>query len=386
MLTPRRLLYIATGGRLRRRIGVRITAGFAISALLTLLVAIISLYYNREAGRELARISERDRAISADFRQLVLAVEQQHGAVQSFLLSGDESVIGQVDAARQRFQQTLLRLEGALPEAERAGTFERIRAQADKLSEVATDDIGLYRQGWTATAYFLWRSDGTQARDTLTSTIDQQIATHNAAVDREINDSRDRLRATFAAAVLLVVLGAVTAFVIGVNLIRSVTEPVRALMSMVAGIRSGDLRSRAPVIGENELAELTRTMNAMAANLEHSRGELEKALTDTARSELRYRTITEQAKDIIFTVQPDGIINFVSPAVSTILGFAADDLVGKNVEMLYTPDTRSQMASYGPWDLPGPRPFAGVIELRTKDQRTIQLDINTTVLTVRVPG
>src|SRR5205085_11352788 len=95
----------------RRSIGVRVRAGFGLTALLAVAVAIVSLTYNQSAGRDLARVSERDRQVSGAFRELEVGVEQQSGAVQNFLLSGDDRDLDQLNTGRARFQAAVSRLE-----------------------------------------------------------------------------------------------------------------------------------------------------------------------------------------------------------------------------------------------------------------------------------
>lgn len=55
---------------------------------------------------------------------------------------------------------------------------------------------------------------------------------------------------------------------------------------------------------------------------------LEQALRE---SEKKYRDIVEKEKDIIYTLDEQGNITFVSPAVERILGYRAEELMGRNV-------------------------------------------------------
>src|SRR5688500_11526954 len=115
----RHMLHSLTPRPLRRSIGVRVLAGFGLTALLAGLVATLSLAYSTEAGRDLARVTERDRTVSADFRALEAAVEQQSGALQNFLLSDDDRDLEAFNAGRGRFTTALSRLEQSLPADER---------------------------------------------------------------------------------------------------------------------------------------------------------------------------------------------------------------------------------------------------------------------------
>lgn len=51
-------------------------------------------------------------------------------------------------------------------------------------------------------------------------------------------------------------------------------------------------------------------------------------------SEERYRTIAETASDVIITVDEDGIIEFINPAVENIFGYAPEEVAGQQLTML----------------------------------------------------
>jgi PAS domain S-box-containing protein len=51
---------------------------------------------------------------------------------------------------------------------------------------------------------------------------------------------------------------------------------------------------------------------------------------DLKKSEEKYRDLIEQEKDIIYSLDSDGHINFASPAVTEILGYLPDELIGRH--------------------------------------------------------
>jgi PAS domain S-box-containing protein len=55
-------------------------------------------------------------------------------------------------------------------------------------------------------------------------------------------------------------------------------------------------------------------------------------------SEERFRSLIENALDIIMILEPDGIIGYVSPSVETVLGYRAADLVGQNMMAFIHPE------------------------------------------------
>jgi len=53
------------------------------------------------------------------------------------------------------------------------------------------------------------------------------------------------------------------------------------------------------------------------------------------KSEHRYRSIIENIQDFLYRTNVDGTVTFVAPSVEHLLGFSADDLVGKKIQEFY---------------------------------------------------
>jgi len=52
------------------------------------------------------------------------------------------------------------------------------------------------------------------------------------------------------------------------------------------------------------------------------------------KSEEKYRTLVENANDIIFTLSPDGIITYISPNIDGILGYTPQEIIGKSLNLI----------------------------------------------------
>ena len=55
-------------------------------------------------------------------------------------------------------------------------------------------------------------------------------------------------------------------------------------------------------------------------------------------NEVKYRSIVENTKDLIMLTLPDGIVSYLSPACSEVLGYAPEELVGTTPEIFYPGD------------------------------------------------
>jgi PAS domain S-box-containing protein len=69
------------------------------------------------------------------------------------------------------------------------------------------------------------------------------------------------------------------------------------------------------------------------------RKEVEDALR---RSEERFRSLVQNASDIIIILEADGTIRYVSPAIERILGLRTEDVVGKNAVAFVDPVDRTE--------------------------------------------
>jgi diguanylate cyclase (GGDEF)-like protein/PAS domain S-box-containing protein len=86
------------------------------------------------------------------------------------------------------------------------------------------------------------------------------------------------------------------------------------------------------------------------------------------KSAERFRALVQHASDIIVLMDRDGVMRYVSPAVEKVLGFAAEELLGKNVREILHPDDRPRAREGLAWTLEHPGdPYRAELRLRHKD-------------------
>jgi PAS domain S-box-containing protein len=88
---------------------------------------------------------------------------------------------------------------------------------------------------------------------------------------------------------------------------------------------SMDLRAKRAL--QKSHAELELRVKERTAELQENQARLQQA-------EERSRLLLESAQEGIFGVGADGLVNFINPAASALLGFAADELIGKRIHSL----------------------------------------------------
>jgi PAS domain S-box-containing protein len=107
-------------------------------------------------------------------------------------------------------------------------------------------------------------------------------------------------------------------------------------------------------------------------------------ITDRTNAEMtlkereeRYRELVEHSVDIIYTISFSGEITSVSPAVFPLLGYQPEELIGKNIQELFKPESQERMQE----EIDRKKNGAGSdtfyeVEFRAKDDRFIPFEVN----------
>ena len=112
--------------------------------------------------------------------------------------------------------------------------------------------------------------------------------------------------------------------------------------------------------GVREIASLERLATDIGDGISRLR-----AAADLAASEERFRMIVENATDIVFH-QVDGIVEWVSPSVESITGWAPNELIGRTSAHLWHPDDRAAAVALRDATYEG-RPGSGIFRWQRKD-------------------
>lgn len=90
-------------------------------------------------------------------------------------------------------------------------------------------------------------------------------------------------------------------------------------------------------------AELTRLNDALRAEI----GERERVEESLRRSEERYRDLVENVSDVIFSVDGEGRITYVSPAIEHVGGRTAAEVIGRSfLDFVHPEDAAALIASF----------------------------------------
>jgi PAS domain S-box-containing protein len=168
------------------------------------------------------------------------------------------------------------------------------------------------------------RADGiylVQNRAELIQSLQDGAHLHLVMGLDELNRQTRNFMLLFAAGVL-VLLVAVT---MGLRLAlqRTIVRPISTLAETVEQVRTlADYHRRVPASGDDEVARLGKSFNAMM-------GAIQEREDDLRRLTLFQRTILDNAAYGIISAAPDGVITSFNRAAERLLGYTADEVVGK---------------------------------------------------------
>jgi len=135
---------------------------------------------------------------------------------------------------------------------------------------------------------------------------------------------------------ILVFVLVVSGYFLYLLLNRNIAEPLANLTRTAQQLASGDLNHSVDVERNDEIGMLGHAFNQMTEKL--------RLLYDTlSGSEAHFRSLIENASDIITVHQEDGKIIYNSPSVERVLGYQPDEILGSNTFDLVHPDDASRL-------------------------------------------
>jgi PAS domain S-box-containing protein len=140
-----------------------------------------------------------------------------------------------------------------------------------------------------------------------------------------INKTRDLV-------ISLAIFGSILMVLLIVFLARMMTAPLRLLVEGAQKVGRGDLEARVPVNSNDELGELSAAFNTMSVQLQKSHGAL-------IQSEQLFRSLIENESGIIFLLDQDNVIRYLSPSLHRVLGYRLEELLGISLcSLVHTED------------------------------------------------
>jgi PAS domain S-box-containing protein len=90
---------------------------------------------------------------------------------------------------------------------------------------------------------------------------------------------------------------------------------------------------------EQQLLEEIAELQTIVAQLQQRNNDLQEAESALQERETQFQVLVEHSQDVIYVHSLEGIFNYVSPSIQTVLGYSASDLIGKSfIDLIHTDD------------------------------------------------
>src|SRR5262245_37448251 len=273
----------------------------------------------------ISSLGSHSQLILKDNYRSVLAAQRMKEAIERmdsgalFIVAGERQK-GNEQAAKNRpiFEAELKVQEGNITEAGEKEFTEGLRAvwmdyqvKFDRLQKTTTaEDV---RQ--------LYFSELEAAFYRVKTASDQILAVNQDAMVRK-SDAVRRTAERMNTITLIVALSALAlGLLMSTLLTRRMLHPLSALSDATRKIGEGNFDARAPVHGNDELAQLSREFNAMAARLTEYR---KSSLGDLLQAHLSMQAAIDSLPDPVAIFNIDGNLQNVNRAAETLLGLKTD--------------------------------------------------------------
>ena len=234
------------------------------------------------------------------------------------------------DQISQELRQ-LREIEAAQGTPEELVQIDSMMTQTAAVEEVRTSFMNTVDQGDLNTAGAILLREVHDSRPALAqlqaeaATERQEVQVHGAESARIANAIAFAIGGV---AIAIILLGLIAAVVIS----RSVVRPLAHLRETARAIGGGDLSVRAKDSGPREIRELADVLNTTVASIQQRDTELRV-------SETYWRSLIQNAEDVVAVLDVAGVIRYASPAIQRILGYVPADLVGQSTgELLHADD------------------------------------------------
>lgn len=219
--------------------------------------------------------------------------------------------------------------------------------------------------------------------------IDGMIANERVEL-REAGSTLDRM---LADGIVLYAGIATSGFSVGIVLIlyfsRHIGGRFNGIMGAIERFKEGELSTKIEDAGKDELGVLAESLNGMFRRLyedkltyeqyfnilEWEAKEREKKDLELLRSKERFRGLVETTSDWVWEVDRNGVYTYVSPQVSELLGYSAEELIGKTPFDLMPDEEADRVREIFKGIVESKRPFSALENMNIhKDGRTVVLE------------
>jgi signal transduction histidine kinase len=250
---------------IRASVHAKLLGAFLLIAMLLIAITALSLQTIASVSRKSRLLDQARERVDAS-RQIEQAVGVQMNVTRNAVTLRDEAAIESILREKNRFADTLARLEGAASPGEREA-IHRIRAAEDEMLRTVAQIANLIRDGKADEAMALHLNEGYPQYREIATLVTRVVRSEEAGMGRlrqsVETENRQALLLMGGFATASIVLALILGFVISWSFII----PVREAGAFLGQIAKGDFGATIDVPNRDEFGALAARMNEMSHEL-----------------------------------------------------------------------------------------------------------------------
>lgn len=321
------------------RLGTKIIIGFICISLLLVFIGFISDKFTSEIRQEQLRsVNEASQVViyTGDmerslFQSLIflnsireaLIVEKDYNTIQK--LPAVTNLTSQFDTELEQFESALGELELLL------GNNESLPEDVNELlmsyevyKSISREWLSLGEENSTQANLMFINSIEPYFRNNIIPEI-TQLRNYVLEIQQDRNQLLDEsLKQAASVNYFATAFSVFLAIVLAVYIYRSIANPLSRVSNSAKMIGEGKLDERIKVTSNDEIGELAKAFNTMAAGLQKST--VSKAYLDN---------IIESIQEALFVADNDGVLLKANSAAAKLVGYGIDEMMNKPLSMVY---------------------------------------------------
>src|SRR5450830_570164 len=158
---------------------------------------------------------------------------------------------------------------------------------------------------------------------------------------------------------------------------RTILKRVTSLGSQVAEVgHTSDLALRVHLPGSDELAQLATDVNTTLESLQQTQRDKDAMAEELERDRKRLHDYFDHAHDLIFALDTSGKVTLVNQSACSVLGYDEQDLLGRSILDVVSPDSRESAVRAGAAIESGDTVSTTTIDVLTRDGDRRTLDVS----------
>lgn len=302
-------------------VGLKISLLVAAIIALFLVVSALSFIALRESSTDMAEADQLTLAAS-NINAISASIKPQYDLIDA-LAAGDEGQLDEILANNAEARDLINQSRSAVVAVPGGiASLEKLRGISDALEYLVRNDINdavATGEQQQLQALSTQLRDLLELREAESVVLAGLLQTRFSEWEKQHGSS---IKTTMIVRVSATVVATIMALALGLMVSRRFRNRLRNLTDAVDEMTSGRLESRVEVRGSDELSELGKSFNVMAATIEAGTAQLQ-------GEQSRIRSIHQSISDGIIVFGRDGDIQSMNPAAESAIGRLEKDMLGR---------------------------------------------------------